>query len=380
MNGAEYKNLDGKISTLLASVAQTREEIAGIKPILSTLQRSVEDIKDTQELCPARLREIGIDALERSRRRRWERPVAIGGFIVAMLATIPAWIVLMSGCSVLEDSKAGERPSPSPSVRQELQVILTASEAWAERRHGASTNDPDEVASTGDSALFDGLLCFAGVEASCASVKASQTPDGRFWRSPEWVNREYGSGSAFSRDMALGVLAYIKAKNDKVTAELWGHYLRNNGYQLCPDERNCRLESPMIWSTFRHVFDSVGAARFGAMWASEHGHQGLAAQARAVPVGYQLHLVGVHAMLLQSAGIRKPTTTSVLASRQPENPYFAWLNYEPDRAASLALKYCPTSQPSYRQMWQWERELPKPRPELGSGGWDCVFLSRLLLN
>ena len=349
--------------------------------MLSSIEKRVSSVENKQETCPARKREEGEEMKSKTVAREWSNRTMIGGFMIALIAAIPGWIALLTGCSVSQDDEAGNRPNVTfPDARQKLTQMVDFSRTWAVRSHGAVTNDPDGDSSTGDSLLFDGLLCFAGEAASCEAVRRSQDAGGQFWRSPEWVGREYGSGSTFSRDMSLGALAGILGTGDKPMAELWGHYVKNHDYRLCPDEANCKLNNPIIWSTFRHVFDAVGAARFGIMWASEHGHEGLSLQAKGAPVGFQLHLTGVHVLLLQHVGIRKPTTSQILANRQPENPFFAYLNGETDRAIDLALRHCPASQPASRHLWMWEREIPHPRPDLQSGGWDCVFIGRLLLN
>lgn len=386
MNSQELLiHIDSKMSKVLDIATETKIELACMGSALSALQADnerleakVKRIESKQDSCPARKKEES----EEMNTKTWSKRSLVWGMALMIFAALPGWVALIQGCSVIDDDKAGEKPPPAQvaSYRDRIVEIRDTSLTWAERRGGAAMNDPDHDASTGDALLFDGLLCFAGIGDSCQAVRDSQGPDGRFWRSPEWVGKPYGSGSTFSRDMALGALAGILRMGDKPVAESWGSYVRNSNYRLCPDERNCKLASPIIWSTFRHVFDAVGAARFGAMWAAKGWHEGLAAQAKVAPVGYQLHLTGVHVLLLQAVGISKPTTSQILANRQPKNPFFAYLNGEISRSADLTIELCPLTRPTSRQMWQWEREIPNPRPELQSGGWDCVFMASILLN
>src|SRR5262245_41908479 len=54
--------------------------------------------------------------------------------------------------------------------------------------------------------LWAGLLCAAGERAQCDAIRASQTTDGRLWRSPSRVNVQTQNSS--SRDMLLGFLHY----------------------------------------------------------------------------------------------------------------------------------------------------------------------------
>ena len=57
-----------------------------------------------------------------------------------------------------------------------------------------------------DSVKFNALLCYSGNEFACDSVKRSQAPDGRWWRSPLHAMRQE---SDFSRDH---VLAMVRSK------------------------------------------------------------------------------------------------------------------------------------------------------------------------
>ena len=386
MNGEEYQNLDEKITRILVLTMQTREELASIKPVLSSLESSqnrlvsrTDQIENNHSTCPARLREISEDLRAGRSKRRWEVPVMIGGFFLAMLATLPGWLALLSGCSVADDDAAGSRPpvSTPTAVPALLAQMEATARARAVRSHGAATNDPDFDSSTGDAALFDGLLCSVGISESCDSLRASQSADGQFWRSPEWVGKPYGSGSTFSRDMALGVLAGLVATNDKPRMEAWGTYARANDYRLCPDEGNCKLLSPAIWSVFNYAHLTTGAARWGAMRAFRQGHETLAPLARATAPGFQLHLIAVQVYLLSRTSVAKPNTIAVLREKQPLNPFFAYLGRDTANALALTRQWCENPQGA-RHSWLWERAMPLERPELGSGGWDCLFMVRLL--
>jgi hypothetical protein len=289
-------------------------------------------------------------------------------------------VTSLFACSVWEDDAAGDKPPPSKDRATVLREIQATAYERAERAaDGAVTNDPDYDGSTGDALLFDGLLCSVGVAESCTAVQNSQGASGQFWRSPQWVDRDYGSGSTFSRDMALGALAALSKTGDKVRAEQWGTYIRANDYRLCENESNCKLQSPAIWSVFGQTFKKIDAARFGAMRLLMGGHETLAPLVPATPRGYRSHLIAVEVWILRLAGIGKPNTSRLLFEKEPLNPFFAYLAGDHEAAYNLTLRWC-SAPDGTRQAWLWERELPRERPELGSGGWDCVFMTQLLLG
>ena len=143
---------------------------------------------------------------------------------------------------------------------------------------GVGSNTPP--CNDGDSIMFNGLLCLAGVgakpgedtlgsgeekparEVGCDVVKHSQTLKegsadyGRWWRSP---HRKYlasanqqpegGSETTFSNDHALGVMAYIAQTRDVGAFQAWTDWIRNKGGictsltcipglpRYCPDDR-----------------------------------------------------------------------------------------------------------------------------------------------
>jgi hypothetical protein len=130
----------------------------------------------------------------------------------------------------------------------------------------------------GDSIVFNGLLCLAGVqvepgeakaapdwkrrEVGCDVVKHSQTLTkgssdyGRWWRSPRRAylassdqQPEGGSETTFSNDHALGVMAYIAQTRDVAAFQAWTEWIETEGGvcssvhcipglpRYCPDDR-----------------------------------------------------------------------------------------------------------------------------------------------
>jgi len=94
----------------------------------------------------------------------------------------------------------------------------------------------------GDSVLFNGLMCAVGDQRGCEAVKASQAPDGRWWRSPRKMKEagpEGGSETTFSNDHSRGAMLYIAEKRDKDALMRWIRWIDGNGRYLAVDPRFC---------------------------------------------------------------------------------------------------------------------------------------------
>lgn len=276
---------------------------------------------------------------------------------------------------------AGQETPHSKS--EMLRIINRNTHNWAMRVGVSSTNDPDFSSSVGDSVLFDGLLCMSGDETSCESVRQSQGPQGMWWRAPTLIEQPYGSGSITSRDVALGALAYLAYTRDREAAARWEDFIRSRGYHLCSEaERNCDI-TPPLWSVFFWVWDRVGLEPMNLMRLHKFTYRTLEGLAGVADPDVALHLIGVEALILRSLDVDGSwKISSRLAGRQPENPFYQYLNGSYDRAADLVLEQCPMSQPERRFYWRWQRPYPlnDPEKELGSGGWDCIFMTNMLLK
>ena len=135
---------------------------------------------------------------------------------------------------------------------------------------GIGTDTEDRRCNDGNSIVFNGLLCLAGLdaqpileaqrkpgeqtdkgEAGCAVVEHSQSGDGRWWRSPA---RPYSdlkkeeSETTFSNDHALGVIAYLVQSKNVGAFRNWMKYISSIGPcaslkclvglpRYCPDDR-----------------------------------------------------------------------------------------------------------------------------------------------
>lgn len=280
-------------------------------------------------------------------------------------------VVVLLALSFLSCQEKNKNIEPQ---RATLQQINKVSRTWATRVGMSATSEADIGKSVHDGTLFDGLLCFSGEEESCRAVKASQDDSGRFWRAPAWVGTE--DDRTFSRDMALGVLAYLFKTKDREAATKWIEFIERQGNRLCPIGAGVCGITPVLWSVFYHVWTSIGLPPTNRMTLNKNTElvlAGLALPSR----DYARHLIGVEAMLLQAAGNMKVHTAYALKTRSPDNPFYLWLYGEVAVSASVTLDKCPLVQPPSRRDWIWQRDDILPQR---SGGWDCIFMTNLLLR
>jgi hypothetical protein len=256
-----------------------------------------------------------------------------------------------------------------------LETINQVSRDWAERKGMSAMVEPGLSDSTRDALLFDGLLCFSGEQSSCAAVKASQDPSGRFWRSPENIGKE--GDSAFSPDMALGPLLYFVKTRDTDAALAWLRYIESQGGRTCPEGQGTCKISAVLWSVFYEVWRNLGLSVSSVMEKNRIAHESLTV---IVPTtaGHATHLIGVEVLILQAIGVNKPHTAFALVNKQPENPFYRYLRGEVREAANWTVAWCPVSRPLYRFDWIFQRDAPYESHR--SSGWDCIFMSNLLLS
>jgi hypothetical protein len=226
----------------------------------------------------------------------------------------------------------------------------------------------------GDITLFAGLLCAAGIDLGCQTVRLAQDDTGRFWRSPRRVGQ--AQPNSFSRDMALGVLLYLTQSRDQLAAEAWLDWIDAHArcqiqgstgcvlktYHLCDDADDGRcLMTPGLWAQMGRVWQTMDWPLHPQMeqWG-RIGESTMVDDARSVGLGYQLHLKAVTAFLyrqLEVAGTLVDDVVQVLVERQPDNPFFRWLRWgnSPELAARL-MSLCPANAPVAKFQWAWERE------------------------
>ncbi len=308
------------------------------------------------------------------------------------------------------------------------QRLEQASDFW--QQYGDHCYDPikfpaknqlDGSCDDGDSVLFNGLLCSTGFEDACQAVRASLDSSGQWWRSPRQVGGHLRTQNSFSRDMTMGALLYLVSTQDREAAQLWLNWIQEhkqplkfNGISLgkvsylCHDDKKqtC-LITPAIWESFaaawiinqipphkrmREPYSEFGAlGRFADQFIKDIGFDWAdlqSAQLEYTKPGYEMHLHGVDAYLLQLINRRsgfemydvKPLTRE-LTNKQPKNLFFKYLHHgSSNELADELLAVCPNSFSSQaKRQWAWERA-DESEAWKQSMGWDCFFLARLLLQ
>lgn len=251
---------------------------------------------------------------------------------------------------------------------------------WAERCGLAVSKDGCDV---GDSVLFDGILCLSGEGGSCAAVAAAQDAEGRFWRSHLHVGRP--GPNSFSRDMALGVLAYLAATGDVRAAIRWVRWIERNGYVLCPDATDDRcFFTPGFWEMFAVVWRHLGLPVNAAMRSELMSHAStLPWKAVIMPSGFRTHLLAVNVLIRRAVGrddLLLASSARLFAAREPLNPFYAYLaGARMERIGPLLEMQCPRTRPAVVNQWSFERTAGEAAWK-ESMGWECIALINLLLS
>ena len=263
-------------------------------------------------------------------------------------------------------------------VRTQLDIRLLQLKSWAVRCEGAVAKDKCDV---GDALLFDGILCLSGEAASCVAVRNAQGPDGRMWRAQTRIGKE--SVNSFSRDMSLGVLAYLVATKDVQLALQWMNWIQNHDGKTCSRATDNRCSfTPGFWNLFGDVWKYLGLPKTSEM---ENDFVSdvltLPLQVSVAPSGYPMHLLGVNLLIrkaMNASSLSSRTAASILLAREPQNPFFQYLSSASHQDISLELlKKCPESKPPFSNQWSFERANSE-QSWLSSMGWECIALINFL--
>jgi hypothetical protein len=254
----------------------------------------------------------------------------------------------------------------------------------------------------GDSVIFNGLLCMVGEEAGCATVRASQDADGRFWRSPRRNPGNLGEEKSFSRDQTLGVLLYLVRTQDRDAAQRWLAWIEDNrycsiknplsggcsvyGYRVCRDDKEICDLRPATWALFHRVWEHLGLPTTREMRKNESMDVSdieLIAVDKAKP-GYELHLKAVSSFLRLTMASSVSKTRDIIGKlhdRQRDNPFFqALAEGAHEGVINRVLQLCPKPWDDLgfrRYQWAWERDTANEAWR-ESMGWDCIFMARFL--
>ena len=303
-------------------------------------------------------------------------------------------------------SKGG--PIDVASAKARLDFFLQ--DAMANRRYevGGSRypvgREEDGRENDGDMAIFGGLLCRSGERVGCDLLRAVQSSDGRFWRSPRRINEaDTNTHASFSGDQLKGVLHYLTVEGNAKALEAFLAYVRTkptpvpdasvpleSGYSTCPNyypNFTCLIAGG-DWFVLkllaaRHGLNAALPLDLAAI-ESRYGfsYDGLVWESLMINNGYRLHLIANTAWLLRSLGESDPRLQQViqiLAAREPANPFFLYLLHGPDQNVQVqADKKCMNpKQRNTHSDWAWQRsEVDKAWER--SMVWDCVFIYGLL--
>jgi hypothetical protein len=239
----------------------------------------------------------------------------------------------------------------------------------------------------GDSVIFSGLLCLSGIEDGCRTVRDSQGVDGRFWRSPRRAPGNLGSGNSFSRDQALGVLAYLVQSRDVSSAVRWLGWVEDNRpciikfldecryyglHRYCKDDDDARCTvTPSMFQLMYYVWTYLGLEPSEQMKIFSGVPILLPAEK-----GYQIHLYAVSEFIRQRLGRGERFAVEKILEKEPLNPFYMYLDQ--GKSPEVIARYselCPEGDHPKTQ-WAWER-LTSTKAHLKSMVWDCLFMHAL---
>ncbi len=259
----------------------------------------------------------------------------------------------------------------------------------------------DDFTPAGDSVLFNALLCYSGERRGCAAVRASQGPDGRWWRSPfhvGWEDPRPGANrqTSFSRDHTLGVLLYLALTQDAQAASRWLDWMDDHRgplgqLRVCPDPKevtDCDV-TPNLYSLMYKVWSYVpGLEPTTAMVVfRDAGDEAASLQTiAATDPGYQLHLHAADLLVKRVTG--QGVTSSLaaaLVAKQPDNAFFRWLAGQEAQAiaADVLARWCifdsvDDFRPDQQNDWIWQRDTAEAGLAETTMAWDCLFMANLL--
>jgi hypothetical protein len=327
------------------------------------------------------------------------------GFASRLTLVLVAGLLGCGGSA--EEATRGEeavRPGAGGKADSPADDLAAARAFWEEVAPLCEGHPSKGDCDDGDTTLFNGLLCAAGDQRGCAAVRASQSADGRWWRSPRRAGGNLGEGNSFSRDMSLGVMRYLVAARDGAAANRWLDWIGRNRpcvtekpwplsgclvrgpHRMCRDDSDGRCTmTPATWALLHRVWTHLGLSPSGDMrdWEGWDGDF-TAIEARANEPGYELHLKAVTVLLKQLMDVSRvprEELAAILFDKQPDNPFFRWLVEGPSpRVRARVLEVCPRREGGNafrKHQWAWERDTASEAWR-ESMGWDCLFMAHLL--
>lgn len=265
----------------------------------------------------------------------------------------------------------------------------------------------EENCDDGDSAIFNGILCYSGVEEGCRTVRDSQATSGQWYRSPRRMKNGGGNSKAnFSRDQMMGLLLYFVKTKDKRSAEKWWKWVnRKQPRTVCSNnDLVCILIDNLSLSLIAKVFNYIGMDLDPDLQRLLNRKKPVenAATTRvtisAANPGYVSHnyiiTLLIHHHIDPRGHLWKDYWTKTLLNKKDmdNNPFFQYVAKKtcPNNCRKVPptnkiiknmLNKCPKvdGRINHRNQWSWERT-NKGSPWKNSMGWECVSLGKLLLN
>jgi hypothetical protein len=218
-------------------------------------------------------------------------------------------LVLLVACG--SDSKNGKSPESTKLETIKTELLTRAHHCVEGYYKGFPCNDKTYLGiksnDFGDSILYANLLCLSGQTETCIKPRIEDVD---------------------SRDMAIGLAAYLLATKDKETAKIFSDYFAKKPKAICFDacDKTRTVEDILARSGI------AGMRRIGSGLIEAE----LLTEANTAPEGYQLRLVADKVVFYQFAGIDLTQKIGrTLYRRQTCNPYFRWLGYHSYDPAQL---------------------------------------------
>ena len=298
---------------------------------------------------------------------------------------ILSFLLISVNCSTNRDRRSLNDVSITKGTKTRLLALKETTKEFSYTCFHENVSYPCFTDTDGDSLLWAGLSCFGGEEGHCEAVKASQDEFGKLWRSPARVHNQFINSS--SRDMLLGFLAYVIKTKDTERLKKLVSYVKEHDFKLCSDADNDRCNmNPLIyrntWGLLYEIYLYLGLDPDNYMKQASIGDDTLLLTgANGVPVGFNMHLLGVE-LLLRKAMYSSDTldkTADIISNRQNINPFFYYLSKGKKESTALRVyELCPKEDTTNKEDWAWQRDQEDKKWESESLGWDCIFMINLL--
>lgn len=246
-------------------------------------------------------------------------------------------------------ASCGRDHSTYRSDRDQLLIIRDNLRSWAHTCNGRPAQNTKyrgvPGCGIGDTPLYEGLGCLAGEERYCNPPPLTEVD---------------------SRDMMLGVIAYLSATNDNNYRLQAREYFSKLDNRLCFDacDRSALITDLMI---------RVGIAT-GTKLSKSVIESTLLTASQVNPVGYQLRLIADEIVIYKQLGVNLTRNIAKnLYRRQSCNPYFRYLAY-----GNYNIYYINTPPNSYKTHWLFSDACSEQYPDRSNGNMELYLVNLTL--